>query len=61
MTVTKIGWFAPFGIGNISGSFWIQSCPNIGIYIVRTISNIFALALEKKNASTYKQPKLTDN
>ena len=28
--------------------FWMQNCPNIGVCIVRFISNIFALALEKK-------------
>ena len=26
----------------------MQNCPNIGVCIVRTISNIFALALEKR-------------
>ena len=28
--------------------FWMQNRPNIGVYIVRTISNIFALALKKR-------------
>ena len=28
--------------------FWMQTRPNIGVCIVRTISNIFALALEKR-------------
>ena len=52
MTVTKIDYTAPFGIfGNISGSFSMQNLLNIGIYIVHTISNIFTLALEKKNAT----------
>ena len=27
--------------------FWMQNRPNIGVCIVRNISNIFALALEK--------------
>ena len=49
MTVTKIDYIVPFGMfGNISGSIWIQNRPNKGIYIVHTISNIFALALKKK-------------
>ena len=52
MTVTKIDYTASFGIfGNISGSFGIQNRLNIGIYIVHTISNIFTLALQKKNAT----------
>ena len=28
--------------------FWMQNRPNVGVYIVRTISDIFSLALEKK-------------
>ena len=28
--------------------FWMQNCPNMGVCIVRTIYNIFALALEDK-------------
>ena len=28
--------------------FWLQNHPNIGVCIVRTISNIFALAMEKR-------------
>ena len=52
MAVTKIGCFAPFGIGNISGSFWIQNHLNICIYVVHAISNIFVLVLgERKNTT----------
>ena len=62
MVVTKIGCFAPFGIGNISGSFWIQNHLNICIYVVQAISNIFVLALGKRKIPpTYKQSKVTDN
>ena len=62
MAVTKIGCFAPFGIGNISGSFWIQNHLNICIYVVHAISNIFVLVLgERKIPPTYKQSKVTDN
>ena len=61
-TVTKIDCFAPFGTGNIHGSFCMQNSPNIGIYIVHTISSIFVLALEKRKIPpTYKQSKVTDN
>ena len=46
MTVRKTGYFASLGtFGNISGSFLMQNRPNVGVYMVHNISNIFALAL----------------
>ena len=57
VTITKIGCLAPFGVGNISGCFWIQNRLNVCIYIVHTIFNIFVLALGKRKIPpTYKQP-----
>ena len=39
--------------------FWMQNRLNIGVCMVRAISNIFALALEKRwMPLTYKQPKV---
>ena len=63
MTVRTTGYFASLGtFGNISGSFLMQNRPNIGVYTVRNISKIFALALQKRKIQpTYKQPKVTDN
>ena len=48
-------------IWDICDSFWIKNHPNIVVYIVHTISNIFVLALENKTPPTYKQPKVPDN
>ena len=40
----------------------MQNRPNIGAYIVHSISNIFVLALKKRKLPpTYKQPNVTDN
>ena len=63
MTVTNVCYFAPFGIfSNVSCTFGMKKGPNIGIYIVLTISSIFALVQEKREMPpAYKQPKVTDN
>lgn len=49
---TKIDFFAQYGIlGNICDSFWIHNRPNIGVYIVFTISIFFPLALGNRKMS----------
>ena len=60
---TKVGSFAQFGIfGYIIGFLWIQNRPKTLVYIVHTISNFFALALEKrKMLPRYQQPNVSEN